>query len=483
MKKILIFLMTILCIGIKCQDVSALTNFYEAEKIDGIFTKSVDGANTHYQKARFFRRTSDNKEAYCLEPFAFFDESKNYQEYNYATNLSNSAWQRITLIANYGYGYGNHTDPKWYAITQLMIWQVAEPTKEFYFTSYLNGPKIDAYTNEINEINNLIKDYETVPSIPFGNNSVVGSTITLTDTKQVLNNYYIENPTEDIKIENNQLIIKNIKEGKNSFIIKRKSTNESTAALFYYNGESQNLMTKGNIGEKVLQINVNGTTNKIILTKTDEDNNSTTPQGEASLTGAVYNLYNEKDELLQEIEINKNNKTIIENLNYGKYYLQEKKAGTGYTLNKDKYYFEVNMNTKEINLTLKNKVIEKEVTIHKEFGDQSNTTSEKNISFDIYNSKGELVNTITTDDFGNAKITLPYGKYTVKQRNTNYGYKMVDDFIIDVNDTNNDYYYQLYDYKIEVPDTRIKENSSIGLLIIMMLIFPSGIYLRKKYVS
>lgn len=483
MKKILIFLMTILCISIKCQDVSALTNFYEAEKIDGIFTKSVDGVNSRYQKARFFRRTSDNKEAYCLEPFALFDENKNYQEYNYATNLSNSAWQKITLIANYGYGYGNHTDPKWYAITQLMIWQVAEPTKDFYFTSYLNGPRIEAYTDEINEINNLIKNYETIPNIKYVNNNVVGSTITLTDTNQVLNNYYIENPTDDIKIENNQLTIKNIKEGEKNFIIKRKLTNESTSAIFYYNGESQNLMTKGNIGEKALQINVNGTTNKVILTKVDEDNNSTTPKGDASLTGAIYNLYNEKDELLKEIEINKDNKTIIENLNYGNYYLQEKKAGTGYTLNKEKYYFEINKDTKEINLTLKNKVLEKEITIHKEFGNKSNTTSEKNISFDIYNSKGDLVNTITTGEDGNAKITLPYGKYTVKQRNTNYGYKMVEDFIIDVNDTNDNYYYELYDYKIEVPNTRIKESSSLSLLLIIITIFPSGLYLRKKYVN
>lgn len=483
MKKILIFLMTILCIGIKCQDVNAQANFYEAEKIDGIFTKSVDGANAHYQKARFFRRTSDNKEAYCLEPFAFFDESKNYQEYNYATNLSNSTWQRITLLAHYGYGYNNHTDPKWYAITQLMIWQAAEPTKDFYFTSYLNGPKIEAYTKEMNEINSLIQNYETVPNIRFVSNSVVGSTITLTDTNQVLNNYYIENQPANAKIENNQLIISNIKEGKQNITIKRRLTPEPTAATFFYNGESQNLMIKGNIGEKILQISVNGTTNKITLTKIDEDNNSTTPKGDASLTGAIYNLYNEKNELIKEIEINKENKTIIENLSYGKYYLQEKKAGTGYTLNKEKYYFTINKDTTNINLTLKNKVFEKEITIHKEFGEESNTTSEGNISFDIYNSKNELVTTITTDEYGNVKTTLPFGKYIVKQRNTNYGYKMVDDFIIDVNDTNDDYYYRLYDYKIEVPDTRVKESSSISLLLVITLILPIGLYLRKKYVN
>ena len=36
-----------------------------------------------------------------------------------------------------------------------MIWQAADPTGNFYFTDGLNGPRITAYTNEMNEINNL----------------------------------------------------------------------------------------------------------------------------------------------------------------------------------------------------------------------------------------------------------------------------------------------------------------------------------------
>lgn len=474
--------MTILCINIKCLNVKAQTNFYEAEKIDGIFTKSVDGQNTHYQKARFFRRTSDNKEAYCLEPFMFFDENKNYQEYDHATNLSKETWRKIVLTANFGYGYANHTEPKWYAITQFMIWQIVEPTKEFYFTSYLNGPKIEPYNNEIKEIKSLINNYETIPNINYNSSSTVGSTITLTDTNGVLNNYYIAENNESAKIENNQLIITNIKEGKNSIIIKRKLNNDPTPAIFYYNNESQNLMTKGITGEKALQVIVNGTTNKITLTKIDEDTNTTTPKGDAELSGAIYGLYNENDELLKEILIDKNNQAILENITYGKYYLKEIKAGIGYTINNEKYPLEITKDTNNINLTLKNKVIEKEIIIHKEYGNKDNTASEKNISFDIYNSKNELVNTITTDEKGNAKITLPYGKYLVKQRNTTFGYKMIDDFIIEVTELENDYYYKLYDYQIEVPDTGIKNNKVVDNLFLLSLICITGIYFIRKYV-
>ena len=223
-----------------------------------------------------------------------------------------------------------------------------------------------------------------------------------------------------------------------------------------------------------------GQPTKITITKIDFDTNSTTPKGDAKLNGAVYGLYNENDELLKKITIEKNCQATLENIDYGKYYLKEIIPGEGYTLNEEKYYFEINQKNTNIDLKLKNKVIEKEINIHKEFGDSITNSIEKDISFDIYNSKNELINTITTDHQGNAKITLPYGKYTIKQRNTTPGYKMIDDFIIEINDQKNDYYYKLYDYKIKVPDTRTKESSFPIYLIIIILTIKTGLYLKRN---
>ena len=80
MKKNIIFLMTLITILIVHSNVKAAsTNFYEAEKIDSIYTKSIKNGTTHFQKSRFFRRKSDNKAAYCIEPFNFFDESASYE--------------------------------------------------------------------------------------------------------------------------------------------------------------------------------------------------------------------------------------------------------------------------------------------------------------------------------------------------------------------------------------------------------------------
>ena len=52
-----------------------------------------------------------------------------------------------------------------------------------------------------------------------------------------------------------------------------------------------------------------------MINQLDEDNKSIIPSGDAYLDGAIYNLYNDKEELIQELVI-ENNKASINNLNY-----------------------------------------------------------------------------------------------------------------------------------------------------------------------
>ena len=163
--------MTLITILIVHSNVKAAsTNFYEAEKIDNIYTKSVKNGTTHFQKSRFFRRKSDNKAAYCIEPFNFFDESASYETSINPNNIDQNTWERMSLIAYYGYNYQGHTDNKWYAITQLMLWQTVDKDADFYFTDYLNGNKIEKFTNEIAEINDLVNNHYIKPS--FANKTI-----------------------------------------------------------------------------------------------------------------------------------------------------------------------------------------------------------------------------------------------------------------------------------------------------------------------
>ena len=134
MKKILLFLTLSFIYLLGTIPVNASTDsFYEAEYIDNIYMIRYDKTtNTkYYQKARVYRRTSDGRLAYCLQPFAKFNPSNNtYETVSTLPNISTDTLNKINDIVGFGYGYEKHTDLKWYAITQIMIWQAVEPNSE-----------------------------------------------------------------------------------------------------------------------------------------------------------------------------------------------------------------------------------------------------------------------------------------------------------------------------------------------------------------
>ena len=110
---------------------------------------------------QFIRRSEDNKFVYCVQPYTDIDNNLPYYEVardDYATvlNLTEEQWDRVSLLAYYGYQYNengyDHTAKKWYAITQVMIWRTTNPESDIYFTDTLNGNRITKYTKEMEEI-------------------------------------------------------------------------------------------------------------------------------------------------------------------------------------------------------------------------------------------------------------------------------------------------------------------------------------------
>ena len=134
-------------------------------------------------------------------------------------------------------------------------------------------------------------------------------------------------------------------------------------------------------------------------------------------------------------------------LDYGTYYLKETKTGTGYLPNDKVYEINFTGDNPTIDLTIENKVIEKEVTIKKLYGDGKLMQTEPNITFEIYDKDNNLVKNITTDQNGIAKIILPYGHYKIVQVNTTEGYTKIEPFEIFINDINKEYTYTINDYK------------------------------------
>jgi len=467
-KFFLILIISLIIVGHHTINTNAESaSFYEAEYIDGIYMNKYQYSTKtiYYQKARFFRKTNTGEYAYCIEPFAFFNSNETYESTLTPSNLSEEQIDRIKKIAHFGYGYGTHNGYKWYAVTQMMIWQVADTSGDYYFTDSLNGNRINAYQNEMAEINRLITDYDTLPSFNNQNFTIVeGDNLIIEDKNNILNNYQDDN---NLEREANKLIIRDLKEGEYDFKLVRDDKNFNTPIIFYQANNSQNLVKTGYLDKKQINFKVKVIQTNINITKIDKDTKSITASGEAKLDGAEYTLYDENLKELEKVTI-ENNIANISNLNFGKYYLKETKAGLGYTLDNNLYEINITIEEPNIELILENKVIEKEIIISKKFGEENNWQDEANASFDIYNNNHELIKELITDEHGTIKITLPYGEYKIIQKDSYPGYYKVEPIIIKVTDEETEF-IDLKDLKIPVPNTH-NESLFAKLLRIIFLI-------------
>lgn len=498
MKKILLFLTLsfIYLLGNNLEVKAANDSFYEAEFLNNIYMVRYDkSTNTkYYQKARMYKRASDGKIAYCLQPFFTFNEENNiYETVGSLPNITMDTLNTLTDLIGFGYGYKNHTDEKWYAITQLLIWKTVEPQNDFYFTDTLNGNKIEPYNKEINQIYNLINESNKTPS--FNNQTfygIVNRPLIISDTNNIID-YYAKDTPSDTIINNGQLIINKNTPGCYDEYFTRYYNHDNSPVLFYYNPNNQSLATVGSPNNKKAKISYCFNELKLKIKKIDTNTKDKTSLGEASLKNTIFTLYNKNMEKITDITLDENMEAEINSSNYDltydTYYLKETKSGTGYLPNDEIYEIKFTAEKPTVELTIENKVIEKEIIIKKLYGDGKLMLTEPNITFEIYDINNKLVKTITTNQNGLAKIILPYGHYKIVQVNTTEGYTKIKPFSIFINDINKDYYYTINDYKIpkeqipnetisiEVPNTST-ENNNYQLL---SLILPAYLIAKKKF--
>lgn len=333
-----------------------------------------------------------------------------------------------------------------------MIWQeTTNGEGEVYFTDTLNGNRVNYFTNEIAEIERLISNYNYEPS--FANktyNTYTRRQLYLGATEEMLKHYKVT--SDDIMIDGSTVVVKTLQEaGEFEYELVRTDTNYNKPIIFYQSNNSQNLMETGDLGTKRIKFKVIVKNPTITINKVDKDTLEAIPQGEASLDGAVYEIYQNKTRI-GKITI-ENGKGTLKTSRVGKFTIKEVIPGNGYTLDPNTYEFTITDDDLNQEITLSNKVIEKKVKIIKKYGEENNFIGEENIEFGIYNKNSELVDTIITNSDGEAYIVLPYGEYEIIQLTTTDGYTMVEPLTIIVEDTD-DITIELKDYKIPVPDTK-----------------------------
>lgn len=389
-----------------------------------------------YQLAMFY---VDGKLAYCVEPgLAIYSTKYDVGGWD-VTSLSPEQRKRIELIGYYGYEYPTHQgNVKYYMAAQELIWKAAKPLSATWSTQKRGGGQIINIEAEKNEIERLISNHSTKPD--FNNktiNGVIGDTINLVDSNNVLSEFSVyDASSNEVQINGNRLDIKVNRTGENQIKFIRKNY-DNDINLVYYNSNSQKLAHTRLSDPVTAKLNLNIVAGTVKINKLDKDTNKNKAQGEGSLKGAVYDIFNENDEYITSVTTDELGQAVSVNLpSLGHYYLKEKTPSKGYTLDETKYEFDMTKENLNQNINVYEKVISKSYDITKVYA--CNKTGimipEQNVEFGIYDKNNKLVLKKTTDKDGKIYFTLPYGSYTLRQLTTTKGYEKIEDYNFEIKD-------------------------------------------------
>lgn len=381
-----------------------------------------------------------NELVYCIEPGVIL-QNGSYTEYQYVNffpiQISQEDWNAISLIAYYGYQYGDRTDIKWYVITQVMIWEyILQDSDEIYFIDE-NNQRIELYEEERKAILTDIKSRELFPSFAQKEyDGIAEYTIKLKE-ELVLEDEY--NVLDQFEVKsNNNLIVPNIDKNKititadypvsgDVILSFRQPCNTSAFPKLFYSANSQAVMSRGQISMPTFFTQIKVLYPSFELQKKDMDTLS-------PIAGAKYGIYYETGDLYKTITTNAEGLATLDEIYFGNFYLQEIEAPYGYEINNEKIYFEVK--DEDIYLEVMDKKLEKQIEIQKYMETKSgDLIPEANAEFIIYNENtGEEVTQKMTDEKGKITLSLPYGKYRLVQVAGSFGYEFIEDVILDINE-------------------------------------------------
>ena len=381
----------------------------------------------------------NGRTAYCIEPEiengTYYQTTSDFS----ITNYTNEQKERALLIAYYGYDFPGHQTRAYRAATQALLWENAGSSPVIFSTQRYDNGMIYDISSERNEIERLVSEHYKKPSFNGQNFSAnVGETITLTDENNVLSNYEVYSSSNaQVSINGNKLTVKPTTVGKiNIKFVKKQYT--SQPYLLYHSPNEQTMLSAGAIDPVYSDVNISSLGGKVDIVKLDKDSNTAVPQGEATLKGAVYGIYDaDTDVLIEKITTNEKGIAMSNNLaKLGKFYLKEITASKGYQLDNTKYYFTSTLESPNASIKVKEEVVTRDFRIIKVIASDKTQIMmpEPNVRFGIYDRNNKLIKTLTTDEEGKITFNLPYGHYTLKQLNTPSGYEKIKDYNFEVKD-------------------------------------------------
>lgn len=419
--------------------------FINAEKVSAVEIKK-EASGWYYERAKKdgsenYSGTLQNyslsgEVAYCIEPTVSDNGSVSLSTWA-KTGLSDNIKERVLLIGYYGYTYPGHKTKKYRAATQCMIWEAIMGSGSWCKINtkhWSAGSNIDL-SAERKEINRLILEHSKTVSFNGEVYKVqVGETLNLTDTNNILSNFSVAADNAEYNVNGNNLSLKPYTD-KATISFTKNQAYSSDYKIFVGN-KVQNQLIPGNVDPTIARIKLNTYYGGVELTK--EDSETKTPQGDATLKGAEYGIYNKNDELITKLTTDESGKATSEQvLAYGEYYIKEISPSNGYLLDENKYEFE-SKGTENYSLNVKEQVIKANININKYYlpFETNEKTPEDNVNFDLLDSKGNKIKELITDENGVISFNLPYGKYKIHQISTKKGFKYASDFEFSIESTN-----------------------------------------------
>ncbi len=414
---------------------------------DYFFNRSkADGSDPHSWNWDIY--DMDGEVSYCIEPNVHEGTIYNPGTWE-ETELPNEIKERLLLIGYYGYTYPGHQTLKYRAATQGMIWDiiVGGGANTTYSTERWGAGTPFDVSAEKAEINRLIDHHYDRPSFNGQSYKVQkGETLTLTDTNNVLDQFDINVSGAEYSVEGNKLTITpTASEGIDISFIKK--TPYSSAYKLFIGNEFQNMLVPGTTDPVIAKVSVNSYGSSVEGHKKDSETG--TAQGQATLEGAEYGIYETATGKLVTTVVTDENgyfksDPVLESKDY---YLQEIEPSEGYYLDKTRYNIDVR-GKESVTVDVVEKVIKNYISILKQYehvdGETKFLNAEEGITFEIYYPNGDKYGEITTDENGYATINLPYGVWRFHQVNTTSGYEKVYDFYITVSETSSkEQYYNI----------------------------------------
>ena len=229
---------------------------------------------------------------------------------------------------------------------------------------------------------------------------------------------------------------------------------------------------------KVTQRSFDNVLKKWNLTVTKTDAETKSAQGDATLVGAVYGIYND-GKLIDKYTTDKNGSFTTSYYVCGdKWTLKEIEPSEGYLLDETEYHIgaeakKYTLENNSVSIGVTEDILKGKIAIikHTDDGSTKIETPEKGAEFQVYlksagsysKAKETERDVLTCDEYGFAETkNLPYGTYTVHQTKGWNGTEFIADFDVFISENNKTYKYLINNASLESYVKIVKVDSETG---------------------